>query len=246
MTREEAREILGASRPNGQDDLDPLIAEALQFEQLDPEQKSWLEKERALDRALFAKLSSFPVPKELKDQILCRPPVVQAPFKKAFFWFSIAAVLMVMLGLSWFRTSPEGPHSVAFENYHRQIVTFASDFWTLPHHSSDLKNIQVWLAQSDSPANFKIPSKFDALVALGCRSLEVEGNKVSLICFRLLDGKSEAHLFVVDRASIENVPPEMAPFFMNKAGWTTASWSDSKHVFILASPVGLDMVKELL
>jgi len=248
MTREEAMEILSASRPNGADDQDPLVAKALEFARADSALSTWLEAERETDLLFQKKLQSFPVPSELQGDILQSAKIRSIPFwKKPVYWtVAAAAAIALMAGLFWTNGREQTPSLVAFDQYRDQIAGIVSGFWMLKHHSSDMKDMQAWLADAKAPSQFSVPPKLDAMKPLGCRSFEVDGNKVSLLCYKLRDGKTEAHLFVVDRKMIENAPPENVPSFAQKSGWSMAFWSDATNVYILASKTDPDTLKELL
>ena len=247
MSPERIKEILSASRPDGQDDADPQVAEALKLAQADPALRQWLEKERETDRMLSACLSAVKSPEGLKEKILADARVLRLPvsfWRRPVLW-AAAAVLAAGL-IAFFQWNPSfGPaESLAFDRYERETRGWASGLWFLPHQSAELIDLRKWLAAARSPSDFVLPAKFEDLAPLGCRLFKVQGNKVSLICFKLQDGKTEAHLFVIDRAAIQNAPPETGPVYARRDGWTTASWSDPRQVYVLASQAGPETLEK--
>src|SRR2546430_2450839 len=74
MTREQAKQILAAYRPDDRDKSDPAFAEALQETQRDEELARWFAQERAFDSAIAARLDAIPAPFGLKTRILANAP----------------------------------------------------------------------------------------------------------------------------------------------------------------------------
>jgi hypothetical protein len=72
MTNEDAKLVLSAYRPNGEDARDPFFEQALQQAKLDPELMEWFEKQRAFDRVIIAKIRTIEPPASLNSQISCR------------------------------------------------------------------------------------------------------------------------------------------------------------------------------
>ncbi len=70
MNNDEAKFILAAYRPGGQDATDPLFAEALALASRDAELKGWLETQVSFDAAVSAKLREVRAPVGLRDKIL--------------------------------------------------------------------------------------------------------------------------------------------------------------------------------
>ena len=70
MHEQEARLILQAYRPGGQDQNDPHFAEALQETVRNSELGRWFAEEQAFDQAIAAHLEKMPAPFGLKTRIL--------------------------------------------------------------------------------------------------------------------------------------------------------------------------------
>jgi len=77
MNNQEAKFILAAYRPGGQDASDPLFAEALEQVRRDPELATWFEAEQHFDAAMSEKLKGEPVPPELRANILAARKIVR-------------------------------------------------------------------------------------------------------------------------------------------------------------------------
>jgi hypothetical protein len=70
MTNQEAKSILGAYRPNGQDAADAVFDEAVRQAQRDPQLGAWFAHSRGLDAAMMGKLRELAPPPGLKEAIL--------------------------------------------------------------------------------------------------------------------------------------------------------------------------------
>ena len=89
------------------------------------------------------------------------------------------------------------------------------------------------------------PGKMNSIPTVGCQKFTVHGHNVSLICFALADNKI-VHLFVVDRSALKDAPPVNVPQFARHDDWSTASWSDNTHSYMMATQAGADTLKQLL
>ena len=71
MTNEEAKQILSACRPGGQDAGDPSISGALQHARNDPTLAAWFEREQAHSAVIAAKLREVAPPPGLREWPSC-------------------------------------------------------------------------------------------------------------------------------------------------------------------------------
>jgi hypothetical protein len=89
------------------------------------------------------------------------------------------------------------------------------------------------LGKSQAPTEFNLPAGLQGRPALGCRVVEWNGHKVSLLCFEL-ENRRMAHLLVVDRSALRD-PPGSAPQYARFGKIATAAWSQGERVYLLAS-----------
>jgi hypothetical protein len=260
MDRDEAKLILQACRPNGQDDALPAFAEALALVEHDPELKAWWESQRAFDRAISAKLKEVAIPADLHATIMAGRKIEQmTPRFQLPLWLAAAAMVMLCLGLSlYFKGGSHsgvassdvhleqsaGPVSVANHDYEKGVFDYLdSDAMSLAMSSPDHDKVAAWLKQRNSPTG-NIPGKMVSLPSAGCQTFAVHGHTVSLICFALADG-GYAHLFIVDKSAL-NDPPGNSPEFHKNGEWYLATWSDDGHSYMLATEDGPAQLKQLL
>jgi hypothetical protein len=259
MDRDEAKLILQACRPNGQDDALPAFAEALAMVECDPELKAWWEAQKKFDRAISQKIREIPLPADLRATIMAGRKIEQmTPRYHLPYWLAAAAMIAVCLGLGyevWQGPHTSGiasvppratasPESLASHDYEKGVFDYLdSDAMSLAMSSPDHDKVAAWLKQRNSPTG-NIPGKMVALPSAGCQTFAVHGHTVSLICFSLADG-GYAHLFIVDKNALSD-PPGSSPEFQTNGAWYTATWSDNGHSYMLATEDGPNQLKQLL
>lgn len=79
MTPREAKTLLAARRPNGADDADPALAEALGVSRHDSETDAWARSERLFDQQVASKLRQVMPPLDLKERILAGRRIISVP-----------------------------------------------------------------------------------------------------------------------------------------------------------------------
>jgi hypothetical protein len=232
MHEQEARLILQAYRPGGQDMSDPYFAEALQEAVHNPHLAHWFVEEQAFDQAIAAHLEAVPAPFGLKTRILAHGGV---PTKSwAARWTvglaAFAALLFLLAQVVGLRRN-QTPAADALPDYSREMVSFIQQPPPLDMESQDLGKIQKWLEQKTT-IPVEVPPALASLEPVGCRILSFRGHDVTLICFHR-DGNRLAHLFVVDRAVLPELKPGEGPVFSAEGEWTTASWAERDHAYMI-------------
>lgn len=235
MNNAEAKLILQAYRPGGQDANDPRFREALEQAQRDPELARWFANEQALDSRISTKVkASITPPAHLKSQLLAQRKIIRpvAWWKMPAWQLAAAAclALVVTIAVVWLKPA----RSTGFTQYRSEMAEFAGKkLDRLDLMSRDAAEVRRWLAQKESHGDLVIPAGLDGRPSLGCRLLDWKGHKVSLVCFEL-ENKQVAHLLVVDSAAFKDAPTE-SPVFNQVGDVATASWSRSGKTYIVAS-----------
>lgn len=247
MDKQEAKRVLQALRPNGADTTQPAFAEALALAERDPELKAWWEARQAFDRKVAAKLEEVPLPADLRATILARRKIGRpAPQPHFAFWLAAAAAVAILciIGPS-LPTVLENARHVSTATYDEAALGFlGNDAPALGMMSPDHDRIVAWLKDRKAPTG-DLPAKMSALPSVGCQKFVVQGHSVSLICFVLAGGKL-VHLFVVDQQALADPPTVNAPEFKQVQGWSTASWSDGRMSYLLATQADPDALRQLL
>ncbi|MCE0498573.1 MAG: hypothetical protein LV481_11565 [Methylacidiphilales bacterium] len=246
MTRDEAKLLLQAMRPDGSDTNDPAFAGALSQVQTDPELEAWWRAQQKFDRGIATKIEEIPVPLSLRDDIIGRRKIIVVP-RQSFLGacFAVAAALVLVAVIqNVLYTGPAANPPMLSDAYTASVLpVLGDDKPELGMTSSDHERVQAWLKERDAPTG-NLPANLAALPSVGCQTFEVRGHTVSLICFALKGG-GLAHLFIVnERALID--PPGDLPEYAQAGGWSTASWSEDGKSYVLATRAGPEALHALL
>ena len=246
MDKQEAKQVLQALRPDDPDMTQPAFAEALALVESDPELKAWWEAQQSFDRKVAAKLQEVPIPADLRDTILAGRKIRQLPQQQPHFslWLAAAAVVALLCiagNAMWNSTYGPLPRT----EYSAAVLPLLNhDAPSLAMTSPDHGKIMAWLKAQNAPMG-KLPSGMTTLPTVGCQKFVVHGHTVSLICFAMAAG-GIAHLFIVDQRALSDPPGNNAPEFDQVQGWSTASWSDGRMTYLLATQASSDALKQLL
>ena len=232
MNNQEARLILQAYRCGGQDASDPLFAEALEQAKRDPELQKWFAEEHALDASIQARLeTAMPIPRGLKSDLLALQKISRP---EPWWWFSpmkfaAAAAMILLLGLAAFIFLPQKPSPLAA--FRETMARYSmQERGHVAFESHDVAKIQEWL-QGRGVENFELPAALQGKPAQGCRVVDWNGRKATLVCFVV--GGEHMDLFVMDRADLPNLPENSPPQFAEAGGLTTATWASGGKIFLL-------------
>ncbi|HEV2452955.1 MAG TPA: hypothetical protein VGY98_01755 [Verrucomicrobiae bacterium] len=233
MNNQEAKLILQAYRPNGQDAADPFFAEALEQVRLDPELQKWLGEETVLNSRIQKRLeTAIPIPAGLKSELLAlRKTVSPTPW-----WLQpmkLAAIGLVFAAL--------GSLLLLIPQRTGQVASFRgtmarSSLQTQEHVvflSHDIASIQQWLQSKNMDSHFDLPTLLQAGTPQGCRVVDWNGHQATMICF-MVNGL-HMDLFVMNRAGLPNFHETGAPQFASADGLMTAMWSGNGNVYLLTA-----------
>ncbi len=233
MNEQEARLILQACRPGEADRNDPEIAGALREMERNPELAHWFAEEQAFDRAMAAHLAALPEPFGLKTRLLAQAaaPATSRASRWLIGLAGVAALLFLLaqVGEFWRHSNPVEDR---VPGYASEMVSFVKLPPPLEMESGQLGAIKNWLAKKEA-LKMEVPPRLAELHPVGCRVLSYRGQAVTLICFHRENGQL-AHLFVVDRTALPGLKPGDSPSFQRNGGWTTASWADKNHAYMIA------------
>jgi hypothetical protein len=228
MDNEEAKFILQAYRPHGQDAADPKMAEAMEQARRDPELGRWLEEEQEFDQAVSAKIRSVPVPVGLRETIIAGAKVVSVRswWRQPSAW-AVAAAITLLCGIMFF--APGANHEAFAADY-------VAGLTELDHKDHEVKSLCQWLAENNGHCNLNIPKSLRGMESVGCRVADWNGRKFSLICFRAVneDLQPVIHLMVFDSDALPDLPTATAPRVKQRGDWAIASWTDGERSYILA------------
>lgn len=257
MTNEEAKFILRACRPGGQDARDPQCAEALAQLERDPELARWFERERQFDQALARKLKQAPVPPYLPAMIFAGAKMARTESSgRVRRLLALAAGVALLLGGALFgframRTPPPdlrraGSASAGvFQDFQRDMVELIrSGSYALQLHASDHSAIRQWLASQRGQSGFVVPPGIANAPAFGCQVLEWRAASVTLVCFR--HQGSFVHLFVIDAGLLKDAPAETTPQLVQVGENLAAHWTNQGKTYVLTGLNDAQALRRLL
>ena len=246
MTREEAQFILGACRPDGEDARDPQIQEALALARRDPELARWLEEERALDRALSAKLRSRATPPDLAAQLLvARATVRRAPRWRRPAWLAAAAAIAVLLGAGALLAPRRAAAGGEFDAFRTAMMKWEPEFgghadaWGL-----DTAGYRAWLANHQGDPDFVLPPGLADQRISACKVIAWRGRQVTMLCLKF--GGQHVDLFVIDAGSLPGHALRDAPALLALGDVNSAAWQRDGKIYLLAGAMPADELRAFL
>lgn len=232
MKNDEAKFILSAYRPGGDDAGDSRFAEAIGQAERDPELAGWFAEARRFDGAMSEALSSIPIPTDLRANILAGGKISRprwGPARRTIFALAAGIVLLAAVAGVWFNRTP------GLERWQRDALAFIPQLGSgaarFDMENKDAVVLQRWLEAQNAPA--ALPETLRTLSSLGCKTISSAGRSVSIICFKMETGEL-LHLAVTEQGSSSSALAT-SPRFVEEDGWRTASWNASGHAYMLAT-----------
>lgn len=248
MDNEQAKLILSAYRPGGEDAADPVFSEALALARQDPDLDAWFAGQRRFDEAVRAALLSSAPPAGLRERLIVTNRIVQfghqAPpvrpvWRHPAFWMALAAALVLVFGAAALLRPVEAVALPADTLVQKVLDLKQQGKITLGKMGGDLPGLRAWLVEHGSPSSFAVPEDLEHLRSKGCQVYKIDGRTVSQLCF-FLDKDRLVHFFVTESAAGENVGP---PRFVQRDRITAATWTANGLTYVL---LGKDVDEETL
>jgi hypothetical protein len=249
MDNEQAKLILQAYRPGGEDADDPFFSVALEQARVDPELAKWLAEQRTFDEAMRKALQTGIPPVGLRDSILLTQKISTLPRRQPSgpVWrrpgvMALAASIVLLLAATVL-IRPGAKHDVPMTvaAFTQQVLDLR-DRISLGKLSNNAGELRAWLAERGAPSDFELPRGLRYAQGLGCQSYIVGGAKVSFMCFML--GQDQfAHLFIVDSDALKDAAPNASPVVRNEGGTPVATWTSGGKGYVL---IGINVNEETL
>jgi len=244
----EAKFILNAYRPAGQDASDPRFAEAFEQARRDPGLDRWFSESIAFDTAMTEKLRALEVPPDLRENILAGVKVSRPlRWSKPFIKWAIAAALisLAILGsLLWRETRPA--HLAGWQNQALDVVSsLLRNESSFDAQSLNADELLVWLRANHAPAAQTLPQNLNKLQSLGCKTFSWNGMPVSVICFMRPDG-GLIHLITMNTSAESDREFNPQPRVVHEGRWATATWHEGKMTYMLVLEGSRDQLRAYL
>lgn len=251
MRNEEAKQILSAYRPSGDDASDPVFERALEQARRDPELAAWFKEERRRDAELAQIFQSIPVPEGARRTLLALPRTEPSGRKRLFWaWTSvIAACFALLLGatvllLPYLRPAPELALSKERSLGASQLIELAHAARPLDFRGDSLPELNAWLTGRGAPKPGILSDALGELSAVGCRVFSDDGdNAISLLCLKK-DGEL-VHLFVAEGKARKALAMAENQW-IHQDGWNAYCWGDEDRTYVILSPAPPDKLEELV
>lgn len=256
MNSQEARLILCACRPDGQDQEDPSMRNALDLAEQDAQIAAWFAREQTLDGAVSAKVCSIKVPEGLRAEILAGARVTRPQvFWRRISTLSTAAAAVSLAALVvWNLEAPKsvnglpsfagggltGPAKVAtLANFRGDVasafakmqeVGFTPDLRT--NNPAQVNSyFKERIGVSTVPDVGQVVDQLGDARLFGCRIVDWRGHKVSMLC--LNRGGEDAHLFVIHREALTQMEDISPKSIGMESGYPVAAWRDANNAYVL-------------
>lgn len=243
---DEAKLILSAYRPGGQDAGDPTFAPALAAAQQDAALGRWLAEQQEFDSMVAGRLRAVAVPADLRARILAGGAVSRPrPWWARPRWWALAAVVMVFAALAGLWVQKE----TRLADWQRHGLTVLEDLeasrTAFDFTHGDAAVLTAWLRDHAVPQPGALPPALTGRKTYGCKTIAWDGHKMSLICFDL-GGDVTVHLFTTDRAGLAHVPPDGPARIVHSGRWAVALWNAGAQTHMLASENGEEPLRRML
>lgn len=249
MKNQEAKFILGAYRPDGQDAEDATFREALTQAEKDPELRAWFERQRKFDSALSAKLKDIAPPAGLREAILTGSRVsVEAARPRRNWWMPVgwlaaaaAVALVATIAMKTRATAalPTGAQLAAFAlddlaNHHDQHIG----------HPAGLNALQAQLANVQIPLSKGVGINLNELRKEHCRAVKLAGHEVFEICFQR-DG-TWYHVYMGSRRDFAPGAIDPRALLKVQGEFASTAWADAEHVYALVTRAGPQALQRVI
>ncbi len=246
MDNREAKFILNAYRPAGQDASDPRFTEALEQARRDPVLERWFSESIAFDTVMTEKLRAIEVPPDLRESILAGAKVSR-PLRSPFIKWAIAAALIsmaILASLIWHETRPA--HLAGWQSQALDVISsLVKNESRFNAQSHDADKLLAWLRANQAPAAQALPREVEKLESVGCKTFSWSGRPVSVICFVRPDG-GLIHLVTMRTSAEPDREFKRQPRVVQQDHWATATWRDGEMTYMLALEGSPDQLRTYL
>jgi hypothetical protein len=248
MDNREAKFILSAYRPGGQDANDPCFSEAIEQARRDPMLDQWFRDSVVFDAAVAQKFCATKAPADLRENILVGVKVSR-PWRwptPVIAWAIAAALVMAATVGSLLLRETTKPRLAGWQTEALHTVSsLLNGRAAFDAQSRTGADLISWLQANRAPAAERLPKNVANLESLGCKTFLWNEELVSVICFKRSDG-GLIHLIAKNASAPSDRTLKRGPEFVKQGGWTTATWRDGDKIYMLALEGSPDQLRTYL
>jgi hypothetical protein len=167
------------------------------------------------DRAIADLLRQVGPPSDLRRNLMALAPQKPRPAVPFWIWGFACALLVIAFVAS---LSFRGP---SLDKAQSDLSSFLASDFQLSVTGKPISNLQAWLAGQNAAVGTSVPGSLAKIAPEGCRVIEWEGHRASLICFDTGGGKV-IHLVMFEPGTFRNLPT--SPKVAERGPWSMASW----------------------
>jgi len=243
MNQHEAKFLLRAFRPDGQDARDPVFAEALAAAENDPRLKAWLEREELFDQAMRGKLREVQPPPGLREAILAGSRVSRRrpTWWKNPAWLALAAAIAITLTVT-LRFRSVTPSAREFTEFALQDL--ATTEGQHRGRTPDVAQLQTRLASSSRPLPGQTQLSADELRRMGCRAVTFAGHEVFEFCFQR--NGTTYHLYAMRTDELSEATLNAKAFLTSQGILNAATWKEAGLAIALVTDEGMPALQRVI
>jgi hypothetical protein len=270
MNRTRIIEILESYRPGEGLEQDPEVRQALELAGQDPGLAEFRRQSEAFDKAFGERLQSLDIPADLMAGILGaarsrttarHTPVPVSKSATLIKWFhpaafAAAAAIIILLALSFtFWTRPDAPGQLpaltsdAPSPQAHQLLATAHGLraqFRPSVRSNDSSQLIAHLRARGGAVPATLPDRFSWDRAMACGVVEINGARVSILCFSAGEGSGMLHLLTFQRSDFPGIELSASPQITSMDGTCCASWADGEQIHVLYADEGEEKLRQWL
>ena len=267
MERQRIVEILETYRPGEGLESDPEVRQALELAASDPELGRLRRQIEQFDDVFASKVNQIEVPAGLQEAILAAAnqrrlahpegPRPADRTRNLIQWFypasfAAAAAIIILLALSFtFWNPPARTGEPALAGAGMGIMETAESLYASlrpsyrPDRGEDVLN---YLRSNGGAVPVSLPGGVAFDQSFACDVVEVNGRKVSIICFTAPDKSRTMHLFTFQRSAFPDCKVPAQPVIRKEGKSCCAAWEDTEQdqVHVLYSDKGEENLRQIL
>ena len=266
MEHQRIVQILESYRPGEGLESDPEVREALHRATADPQLAEIRQASEAFDAAFAAKIRAVQVPSDLKASILeAARAQGSAPHEASprmedentfIKWIhpvflGAAAAIIILLALSFTYLIQPGGNQGEIERLmeENRLMATADQLYRSLNPSFRSNQPSEVIAHLRNHGGVLPAGLAGSLVpeeSFACDVIDINGQSVSVLCFKGPDGSKSMHLFTFPRSAFPEVEVSPNPRIHSSDGSCCATWIEDDHIHVLYSDKGEENLRQVL